>query len=486
MKHFFPSSGSSVILEKIISSLSPEEVFSFFASRDRTAFLNSSMEGDAARYSFIGIEPFFSMESKGSLVEVTLRGQKLKTFGSPLKILKSAARAYDITNDTQFPFVAGGIGYLSYEAKNLIEDLPAFPEDDIGLPDISFVFYRCILIFDRMMPGEFFASVLDIAPNGEERAREIIDEIKNTIKQPPLTRTGPSGQGSLSGTDRCRDWQESGISSNFSKRDYLAAVEKILEHIKEGDIYQACLSQRFKSEWKASGYELYLRLNKVNPAPFGAYINAGEFSIISSSPELFLRRRGEEIETRPMKGTRPVGKLPDEDEKIKAELAESAKDISELLMIVDLERNDIGKIAVPGTVRVEESRRIERYPTVFQAISIIKGTIREGADNVDILEAAFPGGSITGCPKIRAIEILNEIEPCTRGVYTGAIGYLSFHETMDMNIAIRTMTLKGNDLYFHAGGGIVADSDPEDEYEETLVKARALMSAIGVKPGLTE
>ena len=470
MKKFFPSSEDRPVFEKIISSLSPEEVFSCFASREKASFLNSSLESDAARYSFIGIEPFFSMESKASFINVTLLGQKINAFGSPIKVLKSAAGAYKITNNTPFPFIAGGIGYLSYEAKNLIEELPSPPVDNLGIPDIYFVFYRCILIFDKKSPGEFYASVLELETSSSRKASDIISSVKSAIKHVP---------GSLSDTIKNSSL---GIESNFSKKEYVMAVEKVLEHIKAGDIYQACLSQRFKTEWKRSGYELYLKLNQLNPSPFSAYIESGDLSIISASPELFMRRRGNTIETRPMKGTRPAGRGKSEDEKIKAELEKSAKDIAELLMIVDLERNDIGKIAVPGTVRLEEARRIERHPTVFQAISVIKGTVKDDTDNVDILEAVFPGGSITGCPKIRAMEIINDIETCARGVYTGCIGYLSFHGTMDMNIAIRTMTLKGNDLYFHAGGGIVSDSDPEEEYEETLVKARALMSAIEDKP----
>jgi para-aminobenzoate synthetase component I len=470
MKNFFPASESSVVLEKIACKYSPEEVFSLFSDHENLAFLNSSMSTDAARYSFIGIEPFFAMRSKGSLIDLELSGQKMKAFGSPLKVLKSALTAYKVNNETDFPFTAGGIGFFSYEAKNLIEDLPFPAVDDTKIPDVSFVFYRGILIFDRMSPGSFTASVLDLPSSGQKSPGEIISGIEKVVKRSPR----------LDG--RAFKRKHENITSNFSKREYVAAVEKILGHIREGDIYQACLSQRFSSFWEYPGYDLYLKLNNVNPSPFSAYINSGGISVISSSPELFLRRRGDVIETRPMKGTRPAGNSSSADEAIKAELAASEKDISELLMIVDLERNDIGKIAVPGSVIVEESRRIERYPTVFQAISVIKGKVKPGVDNMDILEAAFPGGSITGCPKIRAIEIINETEKYARGVYTGAIGYLSFHDTMDLNIAIRTITLKGKRLYFHSGGGIVAESDPESEYEETIVKAKALMRAIGAKP----
>jgi para-aminobenzoate synthetase component I len=480
MKKFLSCSTPVPVFEKIRSIFSPEEVFAFFSSRDRAIFLNSSMESDAARYSFIGLDPFFSIESKGSLINITLHGQTFKMFGNPLKVLKSAAKSYNVSNKTEFPLISGGMGYFSYEVKNLIEDLAPLRDDDIGLPEIWFNFYRCILIFDKRCPGEFYVSVLDLDTGGKAKAEQIISEIKDVLSG----REGnyPGGLPESAETHGNPGKPYAGIRSNFSKEGYVRAVEKVLGHIKDGDIYQACLSQRFSTVWGSSGYDLYLKLNKANPSPFGAYINGGNFSIISSSPELFLRRRGNVIETRPMKGTRPSGNSPGEEDLIRAELEQSEKDKAELLMIVDLERNDLGKIAVPGTVRIEEPRRIERHPTVFQAISVIKGTVAEGTDNVDILEAAFPGGSITGCPKIEAMNIISGIEPCVRGVYTGSIGYLSFHGTMDLNIAIRTMTLKDGNLYFHAGGGIVSDSDPEEEYEETLVKARALMDACRQKP----
>lgn len=475
MKNFLPEAHPLPVFEKIISSFSPEQVFSVLERVGVSRFLNSSMETDTERYSFIGIDPFFCMRSKGSFINITLFGEKFTIFGSPLETLRSVSGAYHVTNSTPFPFVAGGIGYISYDAKNLIESLPESPPDDIGVPDISFVFYRCILIFDKRTPGEFYASVLAIGPDGHRSAMETLSRIKTALKKSDLTTFEKSSRPLMvSGDPRGK-----GLESNFTKKEYVNAVEKILEHIRRGDIYQACLSQRFKTEWPGSPYDMYLKLNSITPSPFSAYMVSGEVSIISSSPELFLRRRGGSVETRPMKGTRPAGISTSRDETVKDELEKSPEDIAELLMIVDLERNDIGRVAVPGTVRVEEHRRIERHPTVFQAISVIKAKVTDKTDNIDILTAAFPGGSITGCPKIRAMEIINELEPCSRGVYTGAMGYLSFHGTMDMNIAIRTMTLKGNTLYFHAGGGIVADSDPEEEYEETMVKARALIRAAG-------
>lgn len=270
------------------------------------------------------------------------------------------------------------------------------------------------------------------------------------------------------------------LKLNFSKQEYIRAIKKIIAYIRRGDIYQACLSQRFETSWPFHPYALYLKLNKINPAPFSAYMNFKKSKIISSSPELFLRLRDNIIETRPMKGTRPRGKTIAMDLILKNELEKSEKDKAELMMIMDLERNDLGKISIPGSIKVQEMRRIETYPTVFQAISVIKGKPRKDISPVSIIKAAFPGGSISGCPKIRAMEIIEELEPTKRNVYTGAIGYISFHNTMDLNIAIRTMIVKDKTVYFQTGGGITSDSIPETEYEETLHKAKALIESLKV------
>lgn len=471
MRAFLPGLISSPKIETVSSPLIPEEAFARFAGMPGAALLSSSLEGDAARYSFIGFAPFFSLKSKGPFLEISLGGQKIKAQGDAFETLRSVLGAYNFSNDTAFPFISGGIGYFSYDLKNMLEDLPRRAHDDLNLPDMYFTLYRVIIIFDRMDPGKAHISAIDLDGPGYRTSLKLINEVKEGLAGPArypcapvVTPPPPAG-----GHD---------IVSNFTRSAYIEAVEKVLEHIRAGDIYQACLSQRFKAKWSGPGYDLYRKLNAINPAPFSAYLDAGDHAVISSSPELFIRRRGTRIETRPMKGTRPRGKTPQEDAAILEELEKSQKDISELLMIVDLERNDLGKIAVPGSVKVTEERRIETYPTVFQAIAVVKAELEKGKDNIDILEALFPGGSITGCPKIRAMEIIDEIEPTSRGLYTGAIGYISFHDTMDLNIAIRTMVLKNSDLYFGAGGGIVSDSDPETEYEETLIKARALIQSL--------
>ena len=468
MKEYLPAINSSPIIEKLSSPVTPEELYGHYAHLENTSLLNSSLETDAGRYSFIGLDPFLVLTGKNNKLRLRFEEHELTLKNSPFDCLSSLISTYNTKNATPLPFTAGGIGYFSYDLKNTIEHLPQQTKDDLLLPDIYFVLYRTLLIWDNLNPGEFYISVLDIKSNSYKKPVEIIKEIKKTIKSSSLdTLPKPKRKG-----------HRPLLKSNFTKNSYIKSVKKVIDYIRAGDIYQACLSQRFKTECSVTPYELYRNLNKINPSPFGAYLNFEEAQIISSSPELFLRMRNNTIETRPMKGTRKRGKNITEDRKLKTILLKSKKDAAELAMIVDVERNDFGKVCIPGSIKVAEHRRIETYPTVFQTISIINGLLGKTINPVDIIKASFPGGSISGCPKIRAMEIIGELEPTQRHVYTGSIGYISFHDTMDLNIAIRTMIMKGKDVYFQAGGGIVSDSDPETEYTETIIKAKALVESL--------
>ena len=270
------------------------------------------------------------------------------------------------------------------------------------------------------------------------------------------------------------------ISSNMTEDYYLASIKKLKDYIHSGDIYQVNFTQRFECDFKEDSNELYKNLRAINPAPFAVYLDFGEGEIISSSPERFIKLTDGTIETRPMKGTRPRGKSILEDEKLKTELVNSEKDRAELLMIVDLMRNDISRVAKTGSVVVTELFHLEEYATVLQMVATIQGELKDELSAVDIIKSTFPGGSITGAPKIRAMEIIDELETTTRNIYTGSIGYLGFDGDMDLNIAIRTIVLKDGSAYFQVGGGIVWDSDPHEEYEESLVKGRALVKALNI------
>jgi para-aminobenzoate synthetase component I len=268
------------------------------------------------------------------------------------------------------------------------------------------------------------------------------------------------------------------IASNFTRDQYLATVRRAQEYIAAGDIYQVNLSQRFQVETDCSGAELYPILRRANPAPYCAYLDIGPAQILSSSPECFLKLDGRNAVTRPIKGTRPRGQSPADDAAIATELLRSPKDNAELVMITDLERNDLGKVCEFGSVRVSDLVRAEPYATVIHLVSTVEGTLRPEVSHVDCVRACFPGGSITGAPKIRAMEIIDELEPHARGVYTGAIGFFGYNRVSHFNIAIRTVVHAGGRLTFHAGGGIVADSDPAAEYDETLAKAQGIFNAI--------
>src|SRR5262249_6130136 len=266
--------------------------------------------------------------------------------------------------------------------------------------------------------------------------------------------------------------------SNMTRDEYVSAVERALEYIAAGDIYQVNLSHRFSHAFEGSPFALFSSLRGVSPSYYGAYLNCGDHAVVSSSPELFLRQRGRIVETRPIKGTRPRGRNAEEDRVLKHELVDSAKEAAELTMVVDLERNDLGRVSEYGTVEVVQHRYIEELPALFHTVSTVRGRLREHAGTVDLLRAMLPGGSISGCPKIRAIQIIDELEPVRRHVYTGAIGFIGPEDDLRLSVAIRTMTVAQNRLYYHVGSGIVADSNSEKEYEETLHKAAGMQEAI--------
>ncbi|MBT8340990.1 MAG: aminodeoxychorismate synthase component I, partial [Desulfatitalea sp.] len=350
---------------------------------------------------------------------------------------------------------------LAYDLKDELERLPRTSVDDLHLPHLLLFGHAVLVVHDRHSD-----QVRLMAPErADDPARAGHDLQRfNRMAAAPLNATAASGAGSLPVSD-------------FHQAAYEAAVQRIIDYIATGDVYQVNLSQRFQASFDGDAFALFRRLFQENPAPFFAFVQAGDHQIISTSPERFLQQRGRRVETRPIKGTRPRGRSETQDQAMRAALAASAKDDAELSMIVDLLRNDLGKVCRPGSVRVTEHKRLEAYENVYHLVSIVHGELEAAHDSVDLLAAAFPGGSITGCPKVRAMEIIDELEPHRRHVYCGSIGYIGFHDTMDLSIAIRTAILVNGTLCFSVGGGIVFDSDPHSEYEETLHKGRTLLDA---------
>jgi len=437
------------------------------------------------RYSFIGSDPFLVLISRGSETSLISRGEQISVCGNPFDILREHLSRYSVDpSRCPVPFAGGAVGYFGYDMCHFIEKLPATTADDMVIPDCCVAFYDSVVAYDHVEDKAYIVSTgLPEVDTGrrESKARRRIEELKQLVCRSGRSadeerlREKPSRFGNT-GSDNGAE-----VRCNFTRDEYIKAVEDAIEYIANGDIFQVNLSQRFESKLPCEPYELYLRLRRETPAPFACYLNFGDVTVAGASPERFLRVSGDRVETRPMKGTRPRGRSPVEDELLAAELLSSEKDRAENIMIVDLERNDLGRVCEYGSVKVRELCTLEKYATVFQLTSTIEGKLREGRDRIDLLKAAFPGGSVTGAPKVRAMEIIDEFEPTRRGIYTGSVGYLGFDGGMDLNIVIRTFVIKGKRVCFQVGGGIVAGSDPAMEYEETLDKARALMAALGLR-----
>lgn len=471
------------LISEVFTPLNAAEAFELFHQRPFSFFLDSGMDPEnLGRYSFIGSDPFLVLKSRGNEIAFLDPKEGESKRGNPFEALDELLKEYTIEPcPSPTPFVGGVAGYFSYDLCHFIERLPSTAVDDLQLPECYLAFYDLVLTFDHLEGKTYIAS--SGFPEQEEekrlkRAAERLQEVKERL----LTRPSPPTKEPIPS----RNNRALGITlrSNFSRQEYLKAVEAAREHIAAGDIFQVNLSQRFEAGLPIPPYELYRHLRHINPAPFAAYLNFDEVTVLSASPERFLKLRGDLVETRPMKGTRPRGNSASEDEALARELQNSIKDKAENVMIVDLERNDLGKVCRFGTVQVRELWTLEKYATVFQLTSTVEGRLRQGENRIDLLKACFPGGSITGAPKVRAMEIIDELEPTKRSIYTGSIGYLSFSGEMDLNIVIRTILVKNEKAYLQVGGGIVYDSAPEAEYQETLDKAKALFQALSLSPQL--
>lgn len=464
------------------------------------------------RFSFLTADPCAVLRAAGnSLDHVTLpAGQRDQTVGDPFEALRELIAPFRTSPVAGIPPFQGGIaGYVGYELGGTLEQLPPPPASGLGVPDLVVGLYDWTLAWDHAERRAWLIST-GIPEHGqarraraEERMSAVLERIQEfrglpssapqempslapavagwSVAAPPVRRgTTPDPRGLP-----LEDASDPGglpleLASSLSRLEYLEVVRRVREYILAGDIYQANVSQRFSVPLRESPWRLYIRLRERNPAPFSAFLDFGDSVIASVSPERFLRLGNDGVaEARPIKGTRPRGATPDEDALLAQELLASEKDRSEHLMIVDLMRNDLSRVCAPGTVRVSELFALERYATVHHLVSTVTGRLEAGRDAIDLLRATFPGGSITGAPKIRAMEIIAELEPVRRDVYCGTIGYLSLSGALDASIVIRTILIKDGVAYCSAGGGIVADSEPEAEYAESWDKARGLLEVLG-------
>ncbi len=459
--------------------MSPDAPWCFeaFAGRPFSFFLDSGMDpARLGRYSFMGSDPFLVLRSRGDEITLIRDGVEEVRRGNPFGVLGELLGIYALDGSRAgIPFTGGAVGYFSYDLCHFVERLPTTAVDDLQLPECYLAFYDAVVAFDHLENRVYLVSTG--FPELEEgkrqhRAEERLNELKSRVLLCPPP--SPVAQ-AFSGNKLV-------LKANFSHEGYLEAVATAREYICAGDIFEVNLSQRFDVDLPIPPYELYKRLRNINPAPFANYFNFDGVSIVGASPERFLKVEGDWVETRPIKGTRPRGKTPEEDRALADGLLASVKDRAENMMIVDLERNDIGRVCRYGTVKVTELAILETYPTVFHLTSTVVGQLSEGKSLVDLLKATFPGGSITGAPKVRSMEIIDELEPTRRSVYTGSLGYLSFSGDMDLDIVIRTIIVKDGRACFQVGGAIVYDSKPEAEYIETLDKGRALIQALNLSP----
>lgn len=452
---------------------SPEEAFSLLAREEGAFFLDSALPMPGlARYSMLGCRPFRVMETTGRHILLRDGARARRMEGDPFHELRRLLAEHEFPAHGRSPFIGGAVGYLGYDLCHFIERLPRHAAADIPLPEMYMAFHDSAVVYDHQ-EGRTWAA--GCAAGGRDAATAAGEMAERLRAAAPL-------QNAECGTQNAeRRTGNASVICNFSRAEYLGAVQRCIDYIAAGDIFQVNLSRRFEAACPLPARELYLRLRRINPAPMAAYLDLGEGrAVVSASPERFISLRGRHVETRPIKGTRPRGASAQEDRALAEELLRSEKDNAELAMIVDLERNDLGRVCSYGSVRVEEARRLESYPTVHHLVATVSGELHAGRDRVDLLRATFPGGSITGAPKVRAMQIIDELEPTARSVYTGAVGFIGFDGAMDLNIAIRTILTAHGKVWLQAGGGIVADSRPEAEFDETAQKARALLAALGV------
>lgn len=446
------------------------------------AFLLESVEGGEkwGRYSFLGASAKKVIRSKGRSIEVIEGGRTTKSEGDPIEALERLMGSVRPATLEGAPRLFGGaIGYMGYDVVRHVEMLPDSSPSLLGLHDIYLIFTDSFLVFDnvehriKVVQNVYIEDGIDLEAaykNAVQSIDAMVGKLRGALAQRGPARSGP---GPLA------------ITSNFKREDFLKAVEKVKEYIVNGDIFQCVLSQRFSTPLSADPFDIYRALRVINPSPYMFYLKLGEATLVGSSPEILVRVEGENVNVKPIAGTRKRGGDEAEDISLEQDLLRDPKELSEHIMLVDLGRNDVGRVARAGTVEVDELMTVERYSHVMHIVSNVKGVMKKGMKAFDALKACFPAGTLTGAPKVRAMEIIEELEPCKREVYGGSVGYFDFSGNMDMCIAIRTMVIKDGVLHMQAGAGIVADSVPEKEFEETENKARGMLKAVEMaKEGL--
>ena len=462
--------------QRIIKELTPYipavEIFRIYEREPGAAFLDSSLVNELGHYSVIGRCPYLKLVKDGKTFTINGKPETETTFED---YMREYLNTHEDKNDSRLPLVSGAVGYFSYDYGRKQMGVPSGEKDLVTIPEAVLTFYDCFVVEDCQEKRTYLVSN-GISGNAAAQIgameKAILESIKNRKQEE--SETGEN----INARNSHREKFKIQIHPNFEKEEYKQAVDRMIQYIIEGDIYIANMTQQLTIESEKQPLDVFYDLRKNNPSPFGGYLDFGDYQIVCASPERFLKMKDRHVNTRPIKGTRKRGATPEEDQMLRQELADSGKDKSELLMIVDLERNDLNRVCTPGSVKVTELFTVEAYATVFHLVSDIEGILEDGKNVMDLLEATFPGGSITGAPKYRAMEIIDELEHGKRNLYTGSIGYLTLDGSCDFNIVIRTALHKNGKYHLGVGGGITAESDLEFEYEETLQKAKAILDAL--------
>ncbi|CAG9623420.1 anthranilate synthase component I family protein [Sutcliffiella rhizosphaerae] len=424
--------------------------------------------GRGGRYHIIGLDPVASLKGKGEELHIDyLNGSTQKKTGNPVHLLQEILSKRSTKRLPGFPdFTGGAIGYLSYDCVRLIENLPALADDDLGLPDLYFLLFDDVFVYDKLDKMLYLITHVEkgCEAHGNERLELYRQQWTDTSAETVYPYVGSH-----------HTIYEREVS--LTEGAFMKAVEKVQSYIAQGDVFQVNLSVRQGEPLRTHPMEIYTALRQINPSPYMGYLQFPEFQLVSGSPELLVKKKGDIVSTRPIAGTRSRGKTDKEDQELAKELIDNEKERAEHVMLVDLERNDLGRVCQYGTVEVNEFMAIEKYSHVMHIVSNVQGVLAAGKQNSDIIEATFPGGTITGAPKVRTMEIIEELEPVRRSIYTGSIGWLGYDGEMELNISIRTMVAKDGMAYVQAGAGVVIDSVPIREYKESLKKAAALWRA---------
>ncbi|MEX0678179.1 MAG: anthranilate synthase component I [Pirellulales bacterium] len=462
-------------------TLTPVSAFHKIDAGPSACLFESVIGGEkVGRYSFLAADPFLQLEARDSQVTVVSEnGTQTFTSADPLDELKSRVEAIrSATLDQLPPFTSGAVGYAGYDVIRYSEHLPDAPPNDRALPDLAFAFYDHMVVFDHVNKTNVVVAMARLDKFGADLAaayadaQRRVDRIVAQLERPDLTL--PPADIATGGPAAIA------FRSNFTREDFERAVEKCVEYIRAGDVFQVVISQRLQLEIHCEPFEIYRTLRVVNPSPFMFYLRTPSVTLVGSSPEIMVRVVSGRVTVRPLAGTRRRGATDEEDRRLAEELLADPKERAEHVMLVDLGRNDVGRVARYRSIELSDVMTIERYSHVMHITSNVCGQLAEGRDAFDALRACLPAGTVSGAPKVRAMEIIDEIEPHRRGPYAGAVGYVDFNGNMDTCIALRTMVVQGNQAYVQAGAGIVADSVPADEYQETLNKARGLLKAIEI------